>query len=402
MGKFKYVAVDQHGVYNKGTLEASSLAGAVEALRERGLWPIRCFDPGASIWHREIKFGGPKVKTQHFTVFCRQLSTLYKAGVNMVEAVRVLAEQSESKEFRKVLTGVAEDLKRGSQLSAAAAQYPTVFTAVFVNMVRAGEASGNLDEMLSRLAIFYEKEHNTREKVKSAMVYPVLMLVIMVLVVTAMMLFIIPRFVSTFSSMGLELPLPTRIVIAMSGFIQGYWYAVIAGLFVPAILVQIMKRIPKGPYVLDWLRLKMPVFGVLAQKQALARFGRVFSSLYGAAIPMLQTLQIVASVVDNRVVSKVIMDSREHIRGGESIADPYRKSWVFPPMVVQMLAIGEKSGSVDSMMAKVADFYEADVDQLTDRLKAALEPIMIVLLAGVVGGIVLAVMLPTFSLFNNI
>ncbi|HZG56053.1 type II secretion system F family protein [Paenibacillus sp.] len=402
MGRFKYVAVDQHGVYNKGTLEASSLAGAVEALRERGLWPIRCFDPGASIWHREIKFGGPKVKTQHFTVFCRQLSTLYKAGVNMVEAVRVLAEQSESKEFRKVLTGVAEDLKRGSQLSAAAAQYPTVFTAVFVNMVRAGEASGNLDEMLSRLAIFYEKEHNTREKVKSAMVYPVLMLVIMVLVVTAMMLFIIPRFVSTFSSMGLELPLPTRIVIAMSGFIQGYWYAVIAGLFVPAILVQIMKRIPKGPYVLDWLRLKMPVFGVLAQKQALARFGRVFSSLYGAAIPMLQTLQIVASVVDNRVVSKVIMDSREHIRGGESIADPYRKSWVFPPMVVQMLAIGEKSGSVDSMMAKVADFYEADVDQLTDRLKAALEPIMIVLLAGVVGGIVLAVMLPTFSLFNNI
>lgn len=402
MGKFKYVAVDRQGIYNKGTLEAPNLAGAVEALRDRGLWVVRCFDPGKSILHRELTFGGPRVKMQHFTVFCRQLATLFKSGVNMVEAVKVLGDQTESKEFRKVLSGVVEELKRGSQLSVATAQYPTVFTTVFINMVRAGEASGNLDEMLNRLAIFYEKEHHTREKVKSAMVYPTLMLIVMVLVVTGMMLFIIPRFITTFTSMGLELPLPTRIVIGLSGFVQQFWYVVLAGLFIPSLAVRAIKQLPRGPYFLDWLRLKVPVFGVLRQKQALARFGRVFSTLYGAAVPMLQTLQIVSSVVDNRVVSSVIASSREHIRSGDSIAEPFRKSWAFPPMVVQMLAIGEKSGSLDTMMEKVADFYEAEVEQLTDRLKAALEPIMIVLLASVVGGIVLAVMLPTFSLFDNI
>ncbi|HZG88491.1 type II secretion system F family protein [Paenibacillus sp.] len=402
MGKFKYVAVDQYGIYSKGTLEAASLANAVETLRERGLWAIRCFDPGSSIWHRELKLGGPRVKTQHFTVFCRQLSTLYKSGVNMVEAVKALSEQTESKEFRKVLASVAEDLKRGSQLSAAAAQFPTVFGNVFVSMVRAGEASGNLDEMLLRLAVFYEKEHNTREKVKSAMVYPALMLVIMAVVVTAMMLFIIPRFIATFDSMGLQLPLPTRIVIAISHFVQANWPAVIGALFVPTLISSAVKRLPKGTYALDWLRLKAPVFGALAQKQALARFARVFSSLYGAAIPMLQSLSIVASVVDNEVISRVILNSREQIRSGDSIAEPYRSSWVFPPMVVQMLAIGEKSGALDSMMEKVADFYEAEVDQTTDRLKSALEPLMIVALAAVVGGIVLAVMLPTFQLFDNI
>ena len=402
MGKFKFVAVDQYGIYTKGTLEAASLANAVETLRERGLWTVRCFDPGASIWHRELKLGGPRVKTQHFTAFCRQLSTLYKSGVNMVEAVKALSEQTESKEFRKVLASVADDLKRGSQLSAAAALFPTVFGNVFISMVRAGEASGNLDEMLLRLAVFYEKEHNTREKVKSAMVYPALMLVIMVLVITAMMLFIIPRFVATFESMGLQLPLPTRIVIGLSHFVQANWPAVLGAMFVPTLAVNLIRRLPKGSYALDWLKLKAPVFGTLAQKQALARFGRVFGSLYGAAIPMLQSLSIVSTVVDNEVIARVILNSREHIRSGDSIAEPYRSSWVFPPMVVQMLAIGEKSGALDSMMEKVADFYEAEVDQMTDRLKSALEPLMIVALAAIVGGIVLAVMLPTFQLFDNI
>lgn len=402
MGKFKYVAVNPQGVYIKGTLEAPTLEGAIEHLRDRELWPVRCFDPSTSLWHKEIKFGGPKVKMQHFTVFCRQLVTLYKSGIHMVEAVKLLGEQTESKPFRKVLLGVAEELKRGSQLSVAVSQYPSVFNTVFVNMVRAGEASGNLDEMLTRVAVFYEKEHSTREKVKSAMIYPLMMGIIMAGVLLAFMLFIIPQFVASFGSMGLALPLPTQMVIAASNFTQHYWYFVIAGLFVPWLAVSAVQKLPKGPYAIDYIKLKIPVFGTLWQKQALARFSRVFSSLYGAAVPMMQTLSIVSNVVGNRVIQKVILESREHIRSGQPLADPYRKMWVFPPMVVQMLAIGEKSGSIDSMMEKVADFYEEEIDQTTERLKAALEPIMIVVLGAVVGGVVLSVMLPMFQLFENL
>ncbi len=402
MGKFKYVAVNQHGAYTKGTLEAPTLANAYTILRERGLWAVRCFDPGAGLLNRELSFGGPKVETRHFTVFCRQMATLFQAGVNLVDAVKVLGEQTESKPFRKVLARVAEELKQGSQLSVAAAQFPTVFNTVFINMVRAGEASGNLDEMLLRLAVFYEKEHNTREKIKSAMVFPAIMGVVMTIVIIIMMVFIVPRYVENFQAMGLELPLPTRIVISGSDFVAARWYVVLAALFVPGLLIQFVKRLPKGQYVLDGLKLKVPVFGELWQKQAIARFSRVFSSLYGAAIPMMQTLQIVSAVSGNEVVRKVVMDSREQVRGGHSIAEPYKKSWVFPPMVVQMMAVGEKSGSIDTMMEKVADFYENDVDQLSDRLKTALEPIMIVILAVAVGGIVLAVMMPTFQLFENL
>ncbi|MCI3922541.1 type II secretion system F family protein [Paenibacillus sp. TRM 82003] len=402
MGKFKYVAVNQQGTYTKGTLEAPNVASAVGLLRERGLWAVRCFDPGASILHRELSFGGPKVPVRHFTIFCRQMATLFQAGVNMVDAVKVLAEQTESKPFRKILTRVGEELKSGAQLSVAASQYPTVFNTVFINMVRAGEASGNLDEMLLRLATFYEKEHNTREKIKSAMVFPAIMGVVMTLVIMVMMIYIVPRYVENFQAMGLELPLPTRMVIAGSDFVVQRWYIVLVAPFAPAVIVQLVKRVPKGQYALDAIKLKLPVFGELWQKQSIARFSRVFSSLYGAAIPMMQTLSIVSAVAGNEVIRKVVMESREHVRGGNSIAEPYKKSWVFPPMVVQMLSVGEKSGSIDTMMEKVADFYENDVDQLADRLKTALEPLMIVILAVAVGGIVMAVMMPTFQLFENL
>jgi type IV pilus assembly protein PilC len=402
MAKFKYQTVDNYGNYEKGIVEAQTFQLAMDELKSDKVWILQLLEQGKSLLTRELNFGGPKVKTEHFTVFCRQLSTMYRAGVNLVEAVVVLGEQTESKPFKKVLREVAGEMQRGTQFSVAAAMYPTVFSAIFINMIVAGEASGNLDEMLNRLATFFEKEYNTREKVKSAMVYPMIMGVVTIMVVTLMMTFVIPRFVANFEAMGIELPLPTRIVIHISDLMKSYWYLVPFILILPNLIIRTMKKTPKGLYIWDYIRLKIPVFGKLSHKQSIARFSRTFSSLYGAAIPMLQTMTIVSSVVNNEVIAKLILQSREGVKGGQSIAEPFRDSWLFPPMVVQMLAIGEKSGALDTMLEKVADFYESDVDSMSDRLKSLLEPLMILGLSGIVGGIVLAVMLPTFKMMQNL
>jgi type IV pilus assembly protein PilC len=402
MPKFIYRAVDDYGNYSKGACEAPSFQQAIEELKGKGLWILDLFDQSKSLLHKELRLGGgPRVKNEHFTVFCRQLATLYKAGINLVESVRVLGEQTESKEFKKVLLSVSEEMKRGTQFSDAASRYPTVFTDIFVNMIRAGEASGNLDEMLSRLAVFYEKEYYTKQKVKSAMVYPAIMGIVTIIVVIILMTFVVPRLVGNFASMGLDLPLPTKIVIAVSDWMKLYWYLVVVSLFIPPIGLYLIKKNPKGVYYLDYVKLKLPVFGKLWHKQALSRFSRTFCSLFAAAIPMLQMMSIVSTVVGNEPLARLIRQSREGLRSGNSVAEPFKNSWLFPPMVVQMLQVGEKTGALDTMLEKVADFYEADVDAMADRLKSLLEPIMILILAVIVGVIVLAVMLPSFKLMEN-
>ncbi|CAG7648278.1 type II secretion system F family protein [Paenibacillus allorhizosphaerae] len=402
MPKFIYKAVDDYGNFSKGTLEAQTFVHAMEELKGRGLWVQKLVNQSASILHKEITIGGPRVKTAHFTVFCRQLSTMYKAGVNMVESFNILSRQTESKPFKKVLQQVAEEMQGGTQLSVAIGHHPTVFNPVFTSMVSAGEASGNLDEMLERLAVFYEKEHYTREKVKSAMIYPIMMGIMTIMVVTLMMTFVVPRYITNFQAMGIQLPLPTRIVVHISDFIRAFWYLIPLFLVGPVIAISTLKKTPGGLYIWDYVRLKMPVFGKLAHKQSIARFSRTFSSLYAAAIPMLHAMTIVSTVVGNEAIGSLIRESREGLRSGSSVAEPFQNSWLFPPMVVQMMAIGEKTGTLDAMLDKVADFYEAEVDATADRLKALLEPLMIILLSGIVGGIVLAIMLPTFTLMDGL
>ncbi|KIL42464.1 type II secretion system protein [Gordoniibacillus kamchatkensis] len=401
MPRFRYVAVDAKGNYSRGRLDAPTLTLAMEEIKRRGLWIIDLFDPGESILYKEIHLGGPKVKSDHFVAFCRQLSTMYKSGIHIVEAVRILGEHSESKAFRKILRSIYEEMASGTPFSTAVAQYPDVFSDVFVNMVRAGEVSGKLDDMLNRLAFFHEKEHYTKEKVKSAMIYPAAVSVVTVIVVTILMTFVVPRFVSNFQAMDMELPLPTKIVIAISGWMKRFWYllpVIVAGL---ALLLRWIRGTAKGAYYLDLAKLKMPVFGKLWHKRALSRFSRTFCSLFAASIPMPRIMTILSAVVSNEAMAKLIRESREAVSSGDSLAEPFKDSWLFPPMVVQMLAAGESSGEIDSMMEKVADYFENDVDTMADRLKSLLEPLMIVLLAGIVGLIVLAVMLPSFTMINN-
>lgn len=401
MPKYRYNAISSGGKKKAGFLEAATIKQAQTAIQEQGLWVLDLIEANDTLLYREISFGGPKIKLEHFTVFCRQLATMYRAGVNIVDAIHILSEQTPSKALSKLLVSAAEAMRGGKQLSEAAAAYPSVFSPIFIHMVQAGEVAGNLDVMLERLAIFYEKERNTREKVKSAMVYPAIMTVMMIIVVIFMMLFVIPQYAASFDSMGIELPLPTRIVMATSEFTQSFWYIIVIALFLPGLAWKYIRRTLKGRQWLDYVLLKVPVFGTLWHKQAIARFARTFSSLMGAAIPLVQGLTIVSNVVGNAAIGKVITSIRENVLGGESMSEPLRKSKLFPPMVVQMLAIGERSGAVENMMDKVADFYEADVDQMAERLKVLLEPLMIMVLTAIVGVIVMAVMMPTFKMMES-
>lgn len=384
-----------------GMLDASSMQRARETLSEKGLWVTDLLDTNDSTLYREISFGGPRVKTEDFTVFCRQLATMYRAGVSLVESVQILSDQTPSKPLAKVLGEVAEDMKGGTQLSESVAKFPSVFTPVFIHMAHAGEVAGNLDVMLERLAVFFEKERNTKEKVKSAMVYPVIMMILMVIVVIFLMLFVIPTYATSFEGMGIELPLSTRIVMGVSEFLQGYWYVVLVGMALPSVIWKLIRRTPEGRQRLDYLKLKLPVFGKLWHKQAIARFARTFSSLVAAAVPLMQGLSIVSNVVGNEAIGKVIGDIREKVLSGEAMSEPLKQSKLFPPMVTQMMVIGERSGAIEDMLEKVADFYEADVDQMAERLKALLEPLMIVILTSVVGVIVLAVMTPSFKMMQS-
>ncbi|WP_244226718.1 type II secretion system F family protein [Paenibacillus protaetiae] len=316
MPKFRYKAVTAAGRRASGTLEATSLQRAKEMLQGEGLWITAITDTNESLLYRELTFGGKRVKTETFAVFCRQLATMYRAGVSLLEAIVILSEQTSSKAFKKVLLEVAEELRSGSQLSEAAAKHPAIFSTVFVHMVHAGEAAGNLDTMLNRLAVFYEKERNTVEKVKSAMVYPVIMLVLMVIVVIFLMLFVIPQYAASFAGMGIELPLPTRIVMAASDFMQQYWYTVILLLAAPWLGLKMVIRHEAGRLRVDRLKLSVPVFGKLWHKQALARFTRTFSSLTAAAVPLMQAVAIVSNVVGNAAIGNVIADMRESVLSG--------------------------------------------------------------------------------------
>ncbi|WP_127533142.1 type II secretion system F family protein [Paenibacillus kobensis] len=404
MPKYGYKAVNSAGHAFSGVLEGATDRQVAEQLKQQGLWVTKLVNHDKSILHRDLSLsigGGPKVKLEPFTVFCRQLAVMYRAGIRLVDAVGMLSEHAPSKPFRSVLADIAEQLSDGKQFSAAAASHPSVFSPIFINMTKAGEMSGTLDEMLERLAVYYEKENKTKKKVQSALVYPAIMSVVTVAVVIFMMIFVVPRYVQTFRDMGIELPLSTRIVIAASDFVSGYWYIVLASLFLPKLITAMIRRTDGGGTRLDYIKLKVPVFGKLWHKQALARFSRTFGSLFAAGVPIMESLTLVSQVVANEAIGSVINRVKDGVMKGDTLSEPLRRSKLFPPMLVQMMTVGEQTGALDGMLNKIADFYEDDVDAMADRLKSLLEPIMILIIAGIVGVIVLAVMTPTFKLMQE-
>lgn len=403
MTVYKYVGRTKKGRLKRGTIEGSSRNDAISKLREKGISPRELTETKRSIFNRDLSFRRNSVKTEHFVVYCRQFATLIRAGISIVEATNILAEQTESKPLQRVLALVEQDIRGGIAFSNAVEKHPKAFPPLFANMIRAGEMTGNLDETLERMATYFEKQHSLKRKVQSTLAYPSVLTVLIIGVIIFLLLYIIPQFTSIYDSIGGELPLITLIVLSLSEFMQTMWWLIL--IFVVLIVgafIFIYRTNKTFHYTVHIIILKMPIFGKLLQKAEIARMTRTLSSLFSSAVPILQALEIVAKVVENPVISKVVLDARESLETGGSLSEPLQEHWVFPPIVHQMTAIGEQTGSLDYMLEKVADFYEEDVDRTVETLQSLIEPLMIVILAVVVGLIVAAIMIPMFSVFTEI
>ncbi|MBS2771593.1 type II secretion system F family protein [Anoxybacillus rupiensis] len=401
MPQFQYQGRDIKGKRQSGTITSPSKREAVMKLRQKGVKVVEIQEVPATLWTKEITFG-QKVKLQDFSLYLRQFATLLKAGVSVVDSTSILANQTDSKLLKKALLDVEEELRVGNPLSAATAKHPRVFPPMFVNMMRAGEAGGNMDETLERLADHFEKMHRTRQKMISALAYPIAVAIIALAVVIFLLIGVVPTFVQMFADFHAELPAITKFVLKASEVMQVYWWLVALALVGVYVLFSALNKRKTSKYYIDYALLRLPIFGKLMQKAALARMTRTLSSLFSSSVPILQALSIVEKVIENEVIAKVVKEARDALERGQSLTEPMKNHWAFPPLVTQMIAIGEQTGALDAMLSKVADFYEAEVDVGTDRLKSLIEPLMIVLLAGIVGTIVTSIIVPMYDIFNHI
>ncbi len=400
MTVYKYTGRTKMGHSKKGIIDATNKTTAITKLREQGINP-REIEESKSILHMDMNIGG-RVKSQDFVIYCRQFATLIRAGVSIVDATNILARQSTSKELKKALEAVEEDVRTGIAFSQAVRKHPKVFPELFINMMRSGEATGNIDETLERLANTMEKQYAIKKKVQSALTYPAVLTVLMVIVVAFLLIFIVPTFVSSFDEMGAELPWITVFTVALSDFLVKFWWIVLLA-FIGIVMGfhYLFKNNKEFNYAVHYALLKMPAFGPLFQKNALARLTRTLSSLFSSAVPILQALTISQKVSGNPVLGKVVLQARASLEKGSTLTEPLEQSWIFPPLVTSMTRIGESTGSLDYMLEKIADFYEEEVDRAVDTLKSLIEPMMILILAIIVGFIVAAIMLPMFSLYEQ-
>ncbi|MGB3477669.1 MAG: type II secretion system F family protein [bacterium] len=387
------------GASATGEIAAGSQTDVVAALRQKKIIPT-------SIKIKEEKkkfmlFAG-RVTGRALAVFTRQFSTMLNAGLPLLTCLEILGKQTESMALRKVLTEVRGDVEGGLSLADALRRQPRIFDNLYVNMIESGETGGALDVILMRLAVYLEKSAALKRKIKGAMIYPAIISLVAVGAISVMLLFVIPIFARMYSGVGAELPAMTRLVMKMSDFLK---VAIIPLVIIVIALFTILRRWHKttsGAKVMDPIFLKFPVFGDLTRKQSIARFARTLSTLLSSGVPIIDALEITARSAGNWVVEDAILKARISIKGGENIADPLSKTAVFPPMVTQMIAIGEASGGLDEMLAKVADFYDEEVDQAVENLTAALEPLIMVFLGGIVGFLVISMYLPIFQLAGTI
>ena len=398
---YSYKARDRTGKVISGELQADSEALVIAKLREMAYVPVDVSKKSAGL-QREITLRPGKVKLKIMAVFSRQFATMVNSGLPILRALSILSEQTESKELANVLTRVRLDVEQGFSLSSAMAKHPKVFDNLYVSMIKAGETGGVLDSVLLRLADQIEKEVSLRQRIKSAMTYPVVVLVMVTFILAAMLLFVVPQFESIYAGLGGTLPLPTRLLLAVSEAIRSYWYLFVLFIVMFIIGLRRYKKTESGREVIDRFKLRVPIFGPLFRKTALSRFASTLGVLLRSGVPILQALDIVAETVNNKVISKAVVDVQGSVREGESIAKPLASHAVFPPMVVQMLAVGEETGAVDTMLEKVAMFYDNEVTAAVDSLTSLIEPLMIAVIGGAVGMAVIALYLPMFNIINLI
>lgn len=400
MPVYTYRGTNRAGGNVTGELVATSKAELQNLLRRQQITPSKMSEKGKEF--NMPTFGGG-VKAKELAVFTRQFSVMIDAGLPLVQCLEILAGQQENQFFQKVLTSTRASVEGGSTLSAAMRHHPKVFDALFVNMVEAGETGGILDTILQRLATYIEKNVKLQRAVKSAMVYPIGVLSIAGGVIVLLLWKVVPIFATLFAGLGAELPLPTRVVIAMSNFVGSIFGLLIVVGFVAAIIgIKVWYGTKEGRFILDSILLKLPVLGMLLRKIAVARFTRTLGTLISSGVPILEGLDITARTAGNAVVERALNKVRQALEEGKSLTEPLKDSQVFPGMVTQMIAVGEQTGAMDAMLSKIADFYEEEVDAAVKDLLTALEPVMIVFLGLVVGGVVISMYLPLFSLIGKL
>ncbi len=399
---YTYRVRDRRGALQTGELEADSRDLVLSRLREQGLIPLEVKAKSSGM-KTEIKFlSRKKVKLKSLTVFSRQFATMINSGLPLLRALAILEQQTEAKELAKVLGEVRLDVEQGTALSTAMGKHPRAFGQLYISMVRAGEVGGVLDSVLLRLADTLEREVALRQKVKSAMAYPVVVMVIVVLILTAMLLFVVPTFKGLFEGLGGTLPLPTRLLLAVSDIFKKYFFLVFLAVGGLMFAFRRWKKTDRGRYAVDRFKLKVPVFGPLFHKTAMSRFSRTLGVLSRSGVPLLQALDIVIATVQNEIVANALRDVQSSVKEGESLTQPLARHEVFPPMVVQMLAVGEETGALDTMLEKISDFYDDEITATVDALTALIEPILIVVVGGTVGLIVISLYLPMFRLIDII
>jgi len=398
---FTYQVKDGKGRLHSGELAAPSSASAAQALRDRGYTPLSIEAKKVSALQKELKIPGfGRVKQKDLAIFSRQFATMINAGLSLLRSLDILAEQTPNATLAGVIREVKTSVEKGMSLSEAMQKHPKAFDRLYVAMVRAGEVGGVLDSTLVRLADTLERGVELRGKVKSAMTYPTAVLGLVLLILTAMLVFVVPMFEGMYADLGGTLPAPTRVLLGLSRFMVSYWY-IILGIGAGGIFgFRRWVSTDHGRFAFDRIKLKVPVFGGLARKSAIARFSETLASLTRTAVPILQAMDIVSETAGNEVVARAIRDVQASVKEGDSIASPLAQHPIFPPMVVQMLAVGEETGALDTMLDKLADFYNAEVNATVDSLTSLLEPLLMVVLGGTVGSMIVALYMPMFNLIN--
>src|SRR5215475_2756384 len=400
MPVFTYKGTNRSGVTVSGEINANNKAELQQLLRRQQITPTRMSEKGKEF--NVPTFGGG-VSAKELAVFTRQFSVMIDAGLPLVQCLEILATQQENKTFQKVLTGTRTAVEGGSTLSAAMKQYPKVFDPLYTNMVEAGETGGILDTILQRLSSYIEKNVKLQRAVKSALVYPVGVLTIAAGVITLLLWKVVPIFATLFAGLGVDLPLPTKIVIAMSHFVGSiFGLLIFIGIIASVLAIKVWYGTPAGRMAIDTIILKLPILGILMRKIGVARFTRTLGTLISSGVPILEGLDITAKTSGNAVIERALTQVRKSLEEGKSLTEPLKESEVFPGMVTQMIAVGEQTGAMDAMLQKIADFYEEEVDAAVKDLLTALEPIMIVFLGLVVGGVVISMYLPLFSLIGKL
>ena len=397
MPVYTWKGTNSSGDKRKGELEAPDQVSALAQVKR-----LRIVDPIVKEKPKDllanISFFQPKVTGKDIIVFTRQLSTMIDAGLPLVQGIQILEQQQENPTFKKALSKIRRDVESGTTLADAMRKHPKIFDTLFTNMIEAGETGGILDTILQRLASFMEKSLLLKRKIKGAMTYPTVCLAISILILIIILVFVVPVFTSMFSSFGSSLPLPTQIVVNLSDFFKANIFYIIAALFVIIAAVKKIYTTKKGELLIDRVLLRMPVVGMLLKKVAVSKFTRTLSTMLQSGVPILEGLQVVAKTAGNKVIENAVFRVSDGISEGRPMAEPLEESGVFPNMVVQMINVGESVGALDSMLEKIADFYDGEVDQAVENLTALIEPFMMVFLGGMIGGLVVAMYLPIFKM----